>query len=276
MSTNSVTQISPDNYALLQTQVYRDSGIVLDDSKIYLVESRLAAIVEQEQLGTLNDLCALLKATGSPALRQKVVEAMTTNETLFFRDPPAFEALSETVLPELLERRRSMRRLSIWSAAASSGQEAYSIAMTLLEKDLAGWQIRILGTDLNARVLDRARKGRYMQIEVNRGLPENYRRKYFRPEGSEWQLCDEVRRMVEFQTFDLRQSAAALGQFDLVLCRNVLIYFDVDTKKTILREIRGCLGDGGYLLLGCAENTFNLDHHFTQKIIGKAAFYQVL
>lgn len=268
-------QISPDNYLLLQREVYKDSGIVLDDSKLYLIESRLTPILQDERIGSLDDLCFLLKTTARPGLRQKVVEAMTTNETLFFRDPPAFEALEKVILPELVERRKQIRKLSIWSAASSSGQEAYSIAMLLLHMGLTGWDIRILGTDLNSQILQRARTGRYLPIEVSRGLPPDYLQKHFHRAGNEWQISDTVRKMVEFQQFDLRQSTQSLGRFDLVLCRNVLIYFDVETKRKILAEIRGTLLEQGYLLLGCAESTFNLDTVFAKRTIGQAAFYHV-
>lgn len=270
----SPPQITPDNHEFLRTQVYRESGIVLDDSKLYLIESRLAPILQTERIGTLNDLCALLRATNGSPLRQRVVEAMTTNETLFFRDPPAFAALHKTVLPELVERRKMERRLRIWSAAASTGQEAYSIAILLREMGLPGWDIRVLGTDLNAQVLDRARTGRYMQLEVNRGLPAKYLVRYFRQNGPDWQIAEELRRMVEFRTWDLRQSPQSLGSFDLILCRNVLIYFDVATKKKILSDFRGVLAPQGHLLLGCAESTFNLDTVLTRRQIDQTTFYQ--
>jgi chemotaxis protein methyltransferase CheR len=164
--------------------------------------------------------------------------------------------------------------LSFWSAAASSGQEAYSLAIMLLEMGLPGWKIRIVGTDLNNQILDRARSGRYLQIEVNRGLPVKYLVKYFQRAGLEWQLKDEVRRMVEFQVFDLRMSMRALGPFDLIFCRNVLIYFDTTTKKQILAELRGALYKKGLLLLGSAESTINLDDQFSRKVVGQATFYQ--
>ena len=231
-------------------------------------------IVKKNELGSLNDLCALLKAVNGLPLRQQVVEAMTTNETLFFRDATVFEALQKTVLPELIEARKTVRILNFWSAAASSGQEAYSLAIMLVEMGLGAWKIRILGTDLNNQILDRARAGRYLQIEVNRGLPAKYLVKYFHRVGLEWQIKDELRRMVEFQPFDLRMSMRTLGPFDLIFCRNVLIYFDMETKRRILAELRGALYHQGLLLLGTAESTLNLDDQFARKLIGQAAFYQ--
>ena len=269
-------QISSENYAFLQNRIYADSGIVLDETKHYLIESRLLPIVKKEKLGTLDDLCSRLRHNDNSSLRRQVVEAMTTNETLFFRDVPVFDALRDKILPTLIEKRSSSRTISIWSAAASSGQEAYSLAILLVEMGLAGWNIRIFGTDLNSQILEQARAGRYIQLEVNRGLPAKYLVKYFQRVGLEWQVKDNLRRMVEFQTFDLRQSMRGLGPFDLVLCRNVLIYFDVKTKKQILGEIRGVLNGQGLLLLGSAETTLNLDDRFARKVIGQSIFYEAL
>ncbi len=268
------TYISPENYVYLQQQVYRDSGIVLDADKHYLLESRLMPIVRNERLSSLDDLCIQIKKQPTSRLCKQVVEAMTTNETLFFRDVAPFDALRNQIIPQLKEQRQQSRRLSFWSAAASSGQEAYSIAMLLFEMGLKDWNIDILGTDLSEQVLDRARAGRYMQIEVNRGLPAPYLIKYFQRDKQEWVLKDEIRKMVRFQRFDLRQSMAGLGSFDIVLCRNVLIYFDVETKKKILSGIRTVLSRGGYLLLGGAETTVNLDDKFQRTQIGSAILYR--
>jgi len=271
-----VAQITPENYSFLQERIYSDSGIVLDETKLYLLESRLLPIVRKEKLETLNELCARLRAPSATVLRRQVVEAMTTNETLFFRDTAVFDTLRDKVLPALVDARRQSRTLTIWSAAASSGQEAYSLAILLLEMGLGGWNLRILGTDLNSKILDQARAGRYIQLEVNRGLPAKYLVKYFQRAGLEWQVKDEVRRMVEFQTFDLRQNMRSLGSFDLTLCRNVLIYFDVKTKKQILGEIRNVLNPKGLLLLGSAETTINLDDRFSRRAIGSSIFYEKL
>jgi len=271
----SAAKITPENYTFLQSRIYNDSGIVLDETKHYLIESRLLPIVRRENLGTLNDLCALLRATQSTPLHRQIVEALTTNETLFFRDLAVFDALRDHVLPEVVARQRTARRIDFWSAASSSGQEAYSLAMLLLEAGLGTWTIRIVGTDLNQQMVDRAQSGLYTQLEVNRGLPAKYLVKYFQRKGLEWQAKEELRRMVHFQTFDLRQSMRSLGLFDLVFCRNVLIYFDVPTKKRILGEIRNILNRNGLLLLGAAETTLNLDDRFARRVIGQATFYEV-
>ena len=267
--------ITPDNYAFLQQYIYRESGIVLEAGKQYLLDARLSPIAKESQAGTINDLCALLKATGGSALKRAVIEAMTIHETLFFRDLAAFEALKTSILPRLRDLRQSSRRLRIWSAAASSGQEAYSIAMMLLELGLGTWQIDILGTDLSHQILDRARAGRYAQMEVNRGLPAPYLVKYFKREGLGWEVSDHVKRMVRYQQLDLRQIPRSFGPFDLVLCRNVLIYFDTDTKRKIVQTIQANMGPGSILLLGSAETLLNLDATLQRKIAGSAAYYQM-
>ena len=269
------SDISEENYAFLQKYIYQESGIVIDTGKHYLLEARLTPLARREQLKTLNDLCALLRAAGPAPIKREVIEAMTTNETLFFRDLAPFDALRKNLLPPLIQERAASRRISIWSAASSSGQEAYSLAMLLLEMGLKGWNIQILGTDLSDQMVERARAGRYLQIEVNRGLPAPYLVKYFTREGLDWQLRDEVRRMVRFERFDLREPMKRMGPFDLVFCRNVLIYFDVETKKKILGELRGTIMPGGYLLLGAAETTINLDERFVRTCIGTAVFHQV-
>ncbi|HVN03847.1 MAG TPA: protein-glutamate O-methyltransferase CheR [Bryobacteraceae bacterium] len=269
------TDLQPESYRFLQNYVYRESGIVLDGDKQYLLEARLMPIMQSLRLGSLNDLCTVL---GSPnhdsLLKRQVVDAMTTNETFFFRDPAQYDALRSIVLPALIAQRQDTRRLSFWSAASSSGQEAYSLAMMLLEMGLGDWRIKIQGTDLSTKMVDRARAGRYLQIEVNRGLPASCLIKYFTRAGLEWQLKDEVRRLVEFSVFDLREHMSALGPFDLVFCRNVLIYFDMEVKRRILNEIHGTLFRGGYLLLGGSETTLNLTNRFDRQILGQSVFYQ--
>ncbi|HXM42463.1 MAG TPA: CheR family methyltransferase [Bryobacteraceae bacterium] len=269
------SDLHPESYRFLQDYVYSQSGIVLEGDKRYLLEARLMPIVKQVGLSNLNDLCAMLGGPATNAvLRRQVIEAMTTNETFFFRDPAQYDALRTVVVPSLILLRQDTRKISFWSAASSSGQEAYSLAMMLLEMGLGGWKIKIQGTDLSTQMAERAGAGKYLQIEVNRGLPVGYLVKYFTRAGLEWQLKDEVRRMVDFTTFDLRQRMSARGPFDVVFCRNVLIYFDVEAKRKVLDEIHGTLFRGGYLLLGGSETTLNLTNRFERRIIGQAVLYQ--
>ncbi len=267
--------LSADNYAFLQQYILRESGIALDSDKLYLLKSRLQPVIDSEKMASLDVLCERLRKTSSEPLRRKVVESMTTHETLFFRDPAVYEMLRNDLLPELASQRQSTRSLRNWSAACSSGQEAYSIAMTLLDLGYRDWNIQITGTDLSSQILDRATAGRYLQIEVNRGLPASLLVKYFQRAGLDWQIKDEVRRMTRFTPLDLRQSFRSLGTFDLILCRNVLIYFDMATRKSILGALRGALVPGGYLLLGASETTFNLDDSFLRKSIRNSTVYQV-
>ena len=270
----SAPTILAENYRFLRDYIYQESGIVLDDDKHYLLEARLLPVAQQLHLASLDALCAALRSCGNPPLQKKVVEAMTTHETLFFRDMAPFDALRTAILPPLIEQRKATRKLAFWSAAASSGQEAYSLAMQLIEMGLGDWNIQILATDLSEQILAKAREGRYLQIEVNRGLPASYLLKYFDRQALDWQIKDHVRRMVHFEPFDLRKSMRTKGPFDVIFCRNVLIYFDVETKKNILRELRGSLFPGGHLLLGSAETTLNLDDQFRRVVLGRATVYQ--
>jgi chemotaxis protein methyltransferase CheR len=247
---------------------------LLDNDKHYLLEARLMPVVAQSNLPSLMALCQALRQSVDPLLRKKVVEAMTTHETLFFRDNTPFEAMKQELLPKLIEERKFSRRINIWCAAASSGQEPYSLAMLLLEMGLRDWTIQILGTDISDQVLARAKTGRYMQLEINRGLPAAYLVKYFERDGLEWRIKEEVRRMVRFEQVDLRQNMRNRSGFDFVFCRNVLIYFDIPTKRQILEGIRAALVPGGYLALGSAESTLGLDEVYERVVIGNARFYQ--
>jgi chemotaxis protein methyltransferase CheR len=264
--------LDTESYNFLREYIHKESGILLDDDKHYLLETRLMPVVAQSQMPSLMALCQALRRH-DPPLRKKVVEAMTTHETLFFRDSVPFEAMKSTLLPKILEERRATRSIKIWSAAASSGQEAYSLAMLLLETGFSDWTVEILGTDISEQILERARQGRYMQLEVNRGLPMQHLVKYFDREGLEWRLKEHVRRMVRFMQADLRNPPRLSG-YDFIFCRNVLIYFDIATKKQILERLRKSLVPGGLLVLGSAESTLGLDEGFQRIMVGNARFYQ--
>jgi chemotaxis protein methyltransferase CheR len=266
-------EIYSENYRFLQEHVYSQAGIVLGEDKHYLFESRLEPIVRQLGLGSINDLCALIRATRGTEAGRQVVEAMTTNETYFFRDPAQYDAIRKVLLPRLKEERRDTKRLRFWSAAASTGQEAYSLAMLLLDFALSDWSIQILGTDFSSKVVEQAQTAKYQQIEMNRGLPAALLGKHFRRSGMDWQLSDALRRMVRFETIDLRKSMRALGPFDLVFCRNVMIYFDTATKLSIVKEIHGTLFRGGWLLLGGAETAFGVEEWFKKETVEGATVY---
>jgi chemotaxis protein methyltransferase CheR len=208
------------------------------------------------------------KGTAGEPIRQEIVEAMTTNETLFFRDMAPFEALKTAILPELRAKRAKAKQLRVWSAAASLGQEAYSAALLLLENGFSDWTLQIVGTDIAESVLERARNGCYSQLEVDRGLPAVYLDRYFNRHGVGWQIKDQVRNMVRFERLDLRRETARPGAFDIVFCRNVLIYFDPPTKRKILSAIQAVLAPGGYLLLGAAETIINLNDKLEKRVLG--------
>jgi chemotaxis protein methyltransferase CheR len=253
------------------------SAIALDDSKQYLVETRLAPLLRRRNLRSIGELLAQLRGQPDIGLLRQIVEALVTTESSFFRDHHPFESLRKVVLPDLIQRRRSERRLEIWCAATAHGQEPYSLALLIREHfpELAGWQVRLLASDLSREALARAREGRYSQIEVNRGLPASLLVRYFEQHGTEWQLQQAVRSMVEFREINLAKPWPSLPRLDLVLIRNVMIYFDVGTKKVILGRIAQLLRPDGYLLLGGAETTINLDSSYRRVEPLKSGFYQL-
>jgi chemotaxis protein methyltransferase CheR len=269
-------RITPSDFEYVQDLVRKRSAIVLESGKEYLVESRLSAVARDEGFTSIDRLVAELRRSPANGLHRKAVEAMTTNETTFFRDIHPFQALRLQVLPELIQRRAAQRQLSIWCAGCSSGQEPYTIAMLIREHfpALIGWQLRILGTDLSSDMLERAKAARYRQAEVNRGLPAGFLAKYFGKQGVEWQMVDEIRDMVEFREMNLIEAWPGASSYDLVFMRNVLLYFDVETKKAILAKVRRVLRPDGYLFLGSAESTMTLDDSYQRVAFDKTGYYR--
>jgi chemotaxis protein methyltransferase CheR len=269
--------LTSTDFGYIADLVRRESAIVLEPGKEYLVESRLLPVARDAGTDSITGLVRQLRGTTDPELRDQVVEAMTTNETSFFRDVHPFTALADTVLPELLEARRTHRSVDIWCAAASSGQEPYSIAM-LLDEALggeAGWSARILASDLSPRMLERTRLGVYTQLEVNRGLPVQRLLRHFGREGHQWRAKENLRSMIRTQAINLDGPWPAMPQMDVVLLRNVLIYFDVPTKKRILARVRDVLRPDGYLFLGGAETTLGLDDSYERVQVGRAPAYRL-
>jgi chemotaxis protein methyltransferase CheR len=268
--------IATIDFDLVRRTVFDNAGIVIEPGKEYLVESRLIGLARKQGLASLDVLLQRLKRD-DPALRREVIEAMTTNETTFFRDGAPFDLLRTEALPRLMAARAATRELSIWCAASSTGQEPYSLAMLLAEHfpSLDDWRIRILATDLSRDVIARARAGCYSQIEVNRGLPITYLVKYFEKQGAEWRLVPRIRERVEFREMNLVQAWPSMPTFDVVFIRNVMIYFDVAAKKSILDRIGRLLPRDGYLFLGAAETTMNLDDRFRRAPFERAGCYQL-
>lgn len=240
--------------------VRRRSGLVLTPEKAYLVASRLAPVVRAEGFASVEALLATLRTGAPETLFQRVVDAMATHESYFFRDATPFEQLADSVLPPLIAARQAQRSLRIWCAACSSGQEPYSVAMILTEMRhlLPGWKLDILATDMSAPILRKAEAGLYNDFEVNRGLSEERRARWFRREADGWRVSPTLRQMVRFQPHNLLQGSAGLGVFDVIFCRNVLIYFDVDTKRRVLDQLRRAMAQDGALLLGSAETVLGV------------------
>lgn len=267
--------ITQTEFDVVRTLIRAEAGIVLEQGKEYLVEARLSPLARREGLGSTSALIAKLGPIRGD-LHTKVVEAMTTNETIFFRDIEPFEVLRKDVLPAIMDARRSTRRLQIWCGASSTGQEPYSIAMTLLEiPELASWTIDILATDISTEVLARARSGRYSQLEVNRGLPAPYLVKHFEKQGLEWQISQRLRGMVRFEFLNLMKPLPPMASPDIVFLRNVLIYFDPADKSAILTRIRNVMRPDGFLFLGAAETTRNLDERFQRLPFSKTGCYRI-
>ena len=255
--------MTPLDYEYLRKLLKERSGLDLSTDKQYLVESRLVPLARKSGLAGIPDLVQKIRS-GAEALTSEVVEAMTTNETFFFRDKIPFDHLRDTVLPVLLQARANRRALRIWSAASSTGQEPYSIAMCLKEKAqaLAGWRIEIVATDLSQEVLEKSRAGIYSQFEVQRGLPIQLLVKHFTQLGEVWQLNADIRGMVQHRQLNLLQDFSHLGKFDVIFCRNVLIYFDQDTKANIFERISRVLEPDGMLMLGAAETIVGISDAF--------------
>lgn len=275
MSTAALT-LDPSTFEYVRRLVLECSAIALEPTKEYLVESRLTPLARQKGLASLGDLVAKLRGVPFGPLHAEVVEAMTTNETSFFRDIHPFDALKNDVLPQLIAARAAAKRLNIWSAASSTGQEAYSIAILLAEHfpQLAGWNVQIIGSDLSTQVLERAATGEFTQLEVNRGLPAALLVKHFERQGLHWRVKPEIRRRVRFVRLNLIEPWPALPTFDVVFLRNVLIYFTAETKQKILHNVRRRLPADGVLFLGGAETTLGIDDAWERVSHGKASSYR--
>lgn len=252
--------MTPDDFTFYKKFLYEKSGLALNEEKVYLLVSRLTPISNKWKFTSLDLLTKALKTAPDPKLVAEVVDAMTTNETLFFRDDRPFKYFKTNLIPEVLKSRIAKKSLRIWSAASSTGQEPYSIAMTLLESIPAPdtWKIEIIGTDISDRALTQARKGEFNQFEVQRGLPIQMTMKYFKQDGAVWKINDKIRNMVRFENFNLLDPMDKFGTFDIIFCRNVLIYFDEQTKKKILQNMVKRLPPDGYIFLGGSETAIGM------------------
>ncbi|MDM8083364.1 protein-glutamate O-methyltransferase CheR [Cellulomonas cellasea] len=265
--------LTTDSFEFVADLVRRRSAIQLEAGKEYLVESRLAPLARRAGLG-LDEFVKSVRAAASEHERDLVVEALTTNETSWFRDGAPFVALRQHIVPALTADAVAPRRLRVWSAACSTGQEPYSIAMTLQDALPSHVDADILATDLSEQVLARARAGLYSQLEVDRGLPSAMRERHFQAAGSEWRISDELRAAVRFMRHNLLDASPAGQGFDLIFLRNVLIYFDVATKQQILARMHRVLRPGGFLVLGAAETTIGVDDDWERLPLGRGSVYR--
>ena len=269
--------LSASEFNFIKALVLRTSGNVLESQRDYLVDSRLSALADRENLNSVQGVLARLRDSSRTDLVQRVAEALVNNETFFFRDIYPFQLLKDEVLPEIIAARQNERAINIWCAACSSGQEPYSIAMILRENfsQLSGWNIKIIASDFSQTILQRAAQGRYSQLEINRGLPAPLLIKYFERAGTEWQLNESIRSMVTFSEVNLLQPLpSALRRIDIVFLRNALIYFDVDKKRQVMSQMETVMRPGGYLFLGAAETTMNISAAFDRRF-QRASCYQL-
>lgn len=274
---NQTMGISSSDFDYLRQLVRDRSGVALDKDKEYLAELHLGVLAESAGFNSIASFVKHLRTLPFNDLHSQAIEALVTYETSFFRDRYPYEALKDFVLPELIGRRATERSLNIWSAACSSGQEPYSIAILIREHfpQLTDWQVQLIASDFSSKIIARARNGSYNQLEVRRGLPETLRQKYFQQHNNQWQIEENIRSKVEFRSFNLLQSWASLPTMDIIFMRNVLIYFDTETKKAILAKVRQRLSHDGYLFLGGGETTLNLDDSFKRVQFNKSVCYKL-
>ena len=253
------------------------SAIVLEPEKEYLVQARLEPVAKEHGFSCLDELVEKLRTMPYGSLHKQVIEAMTTNETSFFRDVAPFEALKEIILPDMIKKRETSKSLNLWCGASSSGQEPYTIAFVIREKfsELGSWSLKLTATDISTEMLARCQEGKYSQLEVNRGLPAQFLVKYFTKKGLGWQVNDDLRKMIEFKEMNLVGPWLPFPKLDIVFLRNVLIYFDVETKKKILKKIRENLRPDGYLFLGGSETTLNLDDAYERVSVSGTSCYRL-
>lgn len=264
--------ISDSSFAFVSDLARRETAMLYDPGKEYLVEARLLPLAREAGCPDVDSYVLRLQVDG--AERTKALDALTINETSWFRDNTPYQAFTQLMLPQVIAARQHVRHVSIWSAACSSGQEAYSLAMLLDEHLPSGWTAQILATDVSAKMLARVDAGRYSQVEMNRGLPATSLVKYFSRTGSEWEVNDDLKKMVRTQHLNLSTSFPLLPTFDIVFIRNVLIYFDLDTKRDILRRISQVISPDGFMLLGSSETTLDLDDHWDREAHGRVQLHR--
>ncbi len=275
-------KISTEELKLITKYIYEISGIYLDESKKYLLETRLNSIAEEQSCNSFQDLYKKAKADVSKGIERKLIDAISTNETLFFRDTGPFQLLQHKIFPELIDARSAKSSalktpLKIWSAASSTGQELYSVAIVLQELlgDINKYSIKLLGTDISDAAVAQASSGKYNKFEIERGLARDKLTKYFTPAGQTWKIHDQIRAMANFRKFNLMQPFIGLGKFDVVLCRNVAIYFTLEDRKKLFNKIADILEPDGFLIIGSTESLTGICPRFIPKRHLRSIFYQL-
>jgi len=267
--------LSQTEFAFVSTLVRKEASIVLAPGKEYLVEARLIPVARAVGATNVNEFLAELQRRPNPAHQRKIIDALTTNETSWFRDREPFAALTDVILPELIKSRAATRKVRFWSGASSSGQEAYSLAITLQDALPPGWSYEIVGTDISTEMVKRAEAAEYSQVEVNRGLPASQLVQYFERAGAHWRITSQLRKNVSFKLMNLTAPIPAMQPFDVIFMRNVLIYFDVATKRTVLQNVAKLLRPDGWLFLGAAETTIGIDDNYERVAAGRTSAYRV-
>lgn len=278
-----MVNISKEDLKLITGYIHAVSGIFLDESKSYLLETRFRGLMEEEGLPTFKDLYLKARGDHTKRLEKKIIDAISTNETLFFRDTGPFELLRHKILPELIDMKTagngsSPPNLRIWSAASSTGQEIYSIAIVLKELliNMNQYKIYLLGTDISDAAISRASYGQYNKFEIERGLPADKLNRYFKINGNSWKVNDEIRSMAIFKKLNLMDNFSSLGKFDIIFCRNVAIYFKIEDRKTLFNRMADMLNPGGYFIIGATESLTGICSKFEAKRHLKSIFYQVV
>ena len=267
--------LSQTDFTYVADLVRREAAIVLAPGKEYLVEARLLPVARKVGQASVAELVTSLRRKPDAENQRLIIDALTTNETSWFRDREPFAALTEVVLPQLVKARTAARRIRVWSAASSSGQEAYSLAITLQEALPAGWTYEIVGSDISTEMVNRASAGEYNQVEINRGLQASQLVKYFERAGAHWRVVPSLRRNVSFRLMNLTTPLPPMPPFDVVFLRNVLIYFDVATKQKVLRNVAKLIRPDGWLFLGAAETTVGIVDDFGRVAAGRTSAYQL-
>ena len=267
--------LSTADFTYVATMVRREAAIVLAPGKEYLVEARLIPVARQVGAASVAEFLAAMQRRPNADHQRRIIDALTTNETSWFRDREPFSALTDAVLPELVRSRAATRKLRLWSAASSSGQEAYSLAITLQEALPPGWSYEIVGSDISTEMVKRAEAGEYSQVEINRGLAATQLVQYFERAGAHWRVLPSLRRNVSFRLMNLTTPLPPMAPFDIIFLRNVLIYFDVATKRTVLRNVARLLRPDGLLFLGAAETTIGIDDNYERVPAGRTSAYRL-